>query len=450
VAYDVRVLDQAKRKAVIDAEQAASKSRQRFVYRERSENLRVVRLPLDVLIYRMANTRTEVEQLEYIQKGGLADDFFSNGEENQTAQKAQHEILLRMSKDEKGSIYRELEARREQIEPLLITAYGVVVNGNRRLAAMRELFLSDASAYKTFSHVDAMVLPEAADALELEIIETELQLIPETKLAYGWVEQRMKLRHFRDDRGYSLEKIADLMRYSKPEDVNRRIGELELAEEYLDSYQKKRKAYKLVEKSEQVFHELSDRLERKTGEDAELSRQIGFMLIKESDNLGTRVYDLREAFGKHSQTVVQRLAEELGISVSPAPATEPPGDASPADDPLEGLTAPTPTYLKEMRDILADPARAADLAPKIVEIHQDIREEEKDTGVRGAALAKAEKAHRFLQEIDLSKSDASKLDAIEAQLDSILAVAAQLKEKVAKLARSTRAAKGGERRKSTK
>ena len=260
----------------------------------------------------------------------------------------------------------------------------------------------------------------------------------------------MKLRHFRDDRGYSLEKIADLMRYSKPEDVNRRIGELELAEEYLDSYQKKRKAYKLVEKSEQVFHELSDRLERKTGEDAELSRQIGFMLIKESDNLGTRVYDLREAFGKHSQTVVQRLAEELGISVSPAPATEPPGDASPADDPLEGLTAPTPTYLKEMRDILADPARAADLAPKIVEIHQDIREEEKDTGVRGAALAKAEKAHRFLQEIDLSKSDASKLDAIEAQLDSILAVASQLKEKVAKLARSTRGAKGGERRKSTR
>ena len=65
-------------------------------------------------------------------------------------------------------------------------------------------------------------------------------------------------------------------------------------------------------------------------------------------------------------------------------------------------------------------------------------------------LTKAEKAHRFLQEIDLSKSDVSKLDAIEAQLDSILAVAAQLKEKVAKLARSTRAAKGGERRKSTK
>ncbi len=446
MAYDVHVLDQAERKAVIDAQKAATTSRHPFMYRDRSQHLPVVRLPLGLLIYRMANTRTEVEQLECIQKGGLSDDFFSNGEENQTAQKAQHEILLRMSKDEKGSIYKELELRREQIEPLLVTAYGVVVNGNRRLAAMRDLQASDAKSYKAFSHVDAMVLDEAADALELEIIETELQLIPETKLAYGWVESRMKLRHFRDDRGYSLEKIADLMRYSKPEEVNQRIGELELAEEYLARYLRKPKTYRLVEKSEQVFHELGDRLAKKTGDDTELSRHIGFMLIKESDKLGTRVYDLREAFGKHSQAVVQRLAQELEIGVGPAPA-ESPGDQSPADDPLDGLTAPAAPYLKEMLGILADPAKAPELAPRIVEIHREIKEAEKDAGVKGAALAKAVKAHRFLQEIDLSASDVDRLDAIEAQLDSILTVASQLKEKLAKLARSKRGAKSGERRK---
>jgi hypothetical protein len=450
VGYDVHVLDQVARKAAIDAQKAASTSLERFVYRDRSENLKVVRVPLDFLIYRMANTRTEVEQLEYIQKGSLADDFFSAGEENQTAQKAQHGILLRMSKDEKGSIYKELEARREQIEPLLITSFGVVVNGNRRLAAMRDLFVSDQHAFKSFSHVDAKVLPEEADAIELELIETELQLIPETKLAYGWVESRMQVRHFRDDRGYSIEKIADLMRYSKPEDVNRRIGELELAEEYLDRYLRKPRAYKLVEKSEQVFHELDDRLERKTGDDAELSRHIGFMLIKESDKLGTRVYDLRDAFGKNSLTVVQRLARELGIDVSLEEVVGPSGGGSATDDPLEGITGPSPEYLEKMRDILTDPTRAADLAPRIVEIHREIKDEEKDSGVRGAALVRAEKAHRFLQEIDLSKSDVTKLGAIDAQLDSILTLATQLKEKIAKLARSTRGAKGGERRKGKK
>src|SRR6266571_975686 len=424
-------MDQVQRKAVIDGQKAAPGRRHRFAYRNRTEDLPVVRVPLELPIYRMGNTRTEVEQLEYVQANRLPENFFSAGEENQSVQQAQHEILLRMSKDETGPIYLELEVRREQTEPLLITAYGVVVNGNRRLAAMRDLYASDSKAYKAFGHVDAMVLPETADAIDLEIIETELQMVPETKLEYGWVEQRLKLRHFRDDRQFTPEQIRELMRFRKADEANRRIQELELAEEYLGMYVRKPRAYKLVEKSEQIFHELADRLEKKTGEDAELARHIGFLLIKESDNLGTRVYELREAFGKYSPAVVQRLAEDLGIEpvvVSEA-GTPQPGAAS--DDPLSGLPTGSVTYPEEMRSILADPSRASDLAAKVVEIHRDLKAAEKNAGVRGAALASVERAHRLLQEVDLTASDSDKLDAIVAQLESILGVAEQLRNKAA-------------------
>ena len=84
-----------------------------------------------------------------------------------------------------------------------------------------------------------------------------------------------------------------------------------------------------------------------------------------------------------------------------------------------------------MRSILADPSRASDLAAKVAEIHRDLKAAEKNAGVRGAALASVERAHRLLQEVDLTASDSDKLDAIVAQLESILGVAEQLRNKAA-------------------
>jgi hypothetical protein len=47
----------------------------------------------------------------------------------------------------------ELEREARQVEPLLVTAEGLVVNGNRRLAAMRALQLRDPVRYAGFAEV---------------------------------------------------------------------------------------------------------------------------------------------------------------------------------------------------------------------------------------------------------------------------------------------------------
>ncbi len=428
---NIQVTDQASRKAMIDSQVQSTARSQKFPYKDRVADLPVVRIPLGLPIYRMANTRTEVEQLSYIADHDLAADYFSVGEENRSVQMAQHNLLLGMSKRDTGPIYQELELRREQTEPLLITTYGVVVNGNRRLAAMRDLYASDAQLFHAFSHVDAMVLPVDADALDLEIIETELQMVPETKLEYGWIEQRLKLRHFRDDRQLPLEQIRALMRFRKPEEVNRYIQELELAEEYLAGYRQTPRAYKAVEKSEQVFHELAERLRKKGGDDRDIARQIGFVLISESERLGTRVYDLREAFGKYSSVVARRLTDEFRLSGAAAQAAAPMQAAD--DDPLGQLGTPANATSQALQSLLADPTNGAAVAQAVLSIHQDIKEEQRVASIRGAALANVERAHRSLAEVDLSVSDNDSFEAIAAQLDAILQLATQLRARVSEL-----------------
>ena len=140
----------------------------------------------------MANYRTRTTQFKYIHDHKIADDFFSAGQENESAQQAQHDILTFFAKQGRSTsvspIITELETE-EQREPLLITDSGVVVNGNRRLAAMRELFSERPVEFKHFSHVDCSVLPAGVPPEEIREIEVRLQMRPETKLPYGWIDE---------------------------------------------------------------------------------------------------------------------------------------------------------------------------------------------------------------------------------------------------------------------
>ena len=91
----------------------------------------------------------------------------------------------------------ELETE-EQREPLLITMNGVVVNGNRRLAAMRELFTERPGEFKHFSHVDCAVLPASITPHEMRETEVRLQMRPETKLPYGWIDGSIAIQEMID------------------------------------------------------------------------------------------------------------------------------------------------------------------------------------------------------------------------------------------------------------
>ena len=107
-------------------------------------------------------------------------------------------------------ISEALEGSRIQTDPLLILPNGVVLNGNRRLAAMRELFEERPGEFPTFSQVEVLVLPEGIDGREERRIETRLQMARETRLPYDWISQALVVRDMQES-GMSDTEIADTL-----------------------------------------------------------------------------------------------------------------------------------------------------------------------------------------------------------------------------------------------
>lgn len=142
MVYKVKVTPKHEREAQIALGSQNSSERSAFYeYQNATQQLPVIRVPIDLPIYRMANGRTRTAQLQYVRSHQLAADFFSAGQENQEAQQAQHDILERFSKQGTASVTPIFTILGEgrQTKPILTTAAGIVVNGNRRLAAMRDI-----------------------------------------------------------------------------------------------------------------------------------------------------------------------------------------------------------------------------------------------------------------------------------------------------------------------
>lgn len=420
MSFKITVRDRVDRKALIDSERSVSAQKETVIFRDRPVPCPVVRIPIDLPIYRMRNGRTFLKQTEHVLHHRLPADFFYSGEENQSVQDAQHKLVLEISKDARGPIYQELEQKGLQTERLLITVHGVMVNGNRRLAAMRELFGKYSGDYPEFSHVDCVVLPDNALEADIETIESELQEIPETKLQYDWISRRLKLRYRREIMKIPPEKLRKMYRFSRDQDMNREMTQLELAEEYLDKYLGKPFEYEEVEDKFELFKRLQLELEGKSGTEAEKRRIVAFPIIKESRALGTRGYEFRQAFGKNAGEVLGRVAKEKGIKLIIAPPESTASNGEPEQgDPLSGIGTKPDCDLELIRTQLLDPSRSAEFANAIVQAQQSITNEQEDKDRRYTALKLVENANTALHEVDLSGADRTTFANILAQLESI-------------------------------
>lgn len=258
-------------------------SRTEYVpYRDSYASFPVVELPLSTPLYRAANGRLAVVLSEHVKHHQLPSDYFEQGEASPEIQSLLHEFLRKMSQDEHAPIWNELQRTALQTEPILITADGIVVNGNRRLAAMRELFQQDSERFHRYAKVIATVLPQDATPADLEMVEAALQMAPETKLAYGWIDRRMKLRRHRDVIKLPVQRICEGYRITDPEQIDREIEELALAEEYLAEFLGSPFEYHLLADDEEAFVQLAKQLSAVGERLRQAWRLIGFCLIKES------------------------------------------------------------------------------------------------------------------------------------------------------------------------
>jgi hypothetical protein len=276
----------------------------------------VIELDHTCLVYRADNGRILSELASAARLRETTFDELKAVAEGPEVQLLLHNLLVEKSRDQRGPIYAELARFGRQTEPLLISSDGVVLNGNRRLAAMRDLLAKESTSFGQFACVRAAVLPGELSDNEIEFVEAALQMAPDLKLDYGWINRRLKLRQHVDDMG--VERVVAAYRLSDSEAIDRELGELALAEEYLEWIGHPQE-YPLIDNQEDAFVALL-RTKLQMAEKWHLYdiwQRIGFAMIKVRADLDR---DIMHYFPLADPTpwqikiwVPRSLAEDHGI-----------------------------------------------------------------------------------------------------------------------------------------
>ncbi|MCP5120426.1 MAG: hypothetical protein GY953_57265, partial [bacterium] len=136
-----------------------------------------------------------------------------------------------------------------------------------------------------FAQVDEVALPEEATISDLEMTEAALQMAPETKLAYGWIDRRLKLRRHREMSGLSDRDICRSYRLDGPGQIDEELEELQDAERYLAEFAHNPSGYLLVAGQEAFFTGMRQNLAGRDEDERETWKLAGFALIHQAERL---------------------------------------------------------------------------------------------------------------------------------------------------------------------
>lgn len=417
MAYTITVETASVREArIADLAANSEESEPFYEYQNRHCDLPIIRVPLALPIYRMSNYRTRTAQQSYVRREGKPQDYFSAGEENEAAQQRQHEFLLKFAREgRQGSITPIIDVLKKegQRQPILISGRGVVVNGNRRLAAMRSLFDENSSQYCQFSHVKCQLLPTTATIDEIVEVEVRLQMKQRTELEYEWINECIAIRELRDSGRPNRELMA--MMNKKKVEIDDAIYALTEADLYLES-RNCSGDYEAIEDAKQLFYDIAENIKAKTGEEQEVSRRIAWLLADCRGRLGRRVYDFNPMFGKKSEEVATKLAERFAVELD---------DSSPSDDgendDFDVDLGSGGTTFRPLLSLLDDATRREEFANELVEVCQGIIEIERDKRDGQMPLQQIQAANTKLAEVDMTRAAPSSLNVIGKQLDAVQA-----------------------------
>jgi len=443
VNYRISVTDELERKALIQARAIdAANTRIEFNFRNGKEPLKLIHVPIGLLLYRLENYRTRDKQLSLIAKQKYQKGFFDPGRrEDVSVQSAQHEILLEEAMQGRGDsikpIYGELMRVRKQTEDLIISSDGVILNGNRRVAAMRELYALDPTTYATFSEILCAVLPRNALADEIRSLEIALQMQPDTKLPYEWTALGRAARDLLNDKK-SEDEIAVQMNRDK-KDISRAIAKLEAADLYLMEWLGTPEDYSMLDETEQAFNQIATR-NNAAGRDPnikEATRSFDFFLVEQRESLMDRAYKFINTIEDNSEAFLSQVADALNVPLGKKNigATSGQHAIQFEDDLQEEIDyAPLLDRLQQARETTADKESTSLIIQGVC-----IAVGEQDRNKDRAALRFAQEALKKLNAIDLTTAGAQTHSDIDSQLNGILVKANALLDELAAFGYSGRA-----------
>lgn len=428
MTYEIEITPRSERETLISKRLESATEEGETIYDFRGDKYtpKVVSLPIDLPVYRMENCRTFSAQQSEIATNGYEKDFFAKGQEKSSVQQVQHGILAALAKRGTSSVTPIVDVLTKdgQRLPILVSSSGVVVNGNRRLAAMRELYRKgDGSVDERFSHIKCGVLPPDTTPDEIDDIEADLQARPQTKLEYDWIGDARLIRR-QVSKGRKTKEVADRLRRSKT-DIENVLQALDEADLYLSEWAQKPGQYDLVSADgEQIFRDIPKQIAKKDPELQDASRAIAWTLYQNKEELPGRVYSFNAAFGKLAPQVLQSLAEELDLdeSLDNGDGGDDDFDFVIEDD--DGLN------YRPIIEALRKEETQEETVRTLIDVCEAAIERDKGLKSEKAALKTLSQAHSKIAGVDVSMAGEATLPAMKKQIASIRDALTKIEERI--------------------
>jgi len=275
------------------------------------KELHLVDIEVGWVRFSTLNHRTRAEQQRTIHKTGNV-NLFTSDPMGQTAQKAQYEILCGQAAFDE--LKKDLKERGQQ-EHAVVTAEGVLINGNRRAAALRSLLHDDNNL--NCRYVRCLVLPADSSSSEILLLETELQVAKDFKQEYSWVNQALLIEELYGSYGRDFSKVATLM-HRKEKEIREDYEKIQQVNQLVALSQEKWLPVDF-EPNESAFNELAKHIRNKNAEEREAVRSVYFL----GTLAGVNYRDLRHLRREDAEKLVadelrgdEQLSEILELSTS--------------------------------------------------------------------------------------------------------------------------------------
>ena len=200
-------------------------------YRGETRTEKVYKIPLDYLIYNKYNGRIGTDVLSFEKQNGTIDP------EKENDKIIIEKFLYESKKDRNDKTMGSLLENGQQRYGI-VTADGIIVDGNRRAMLLNKLFHKREELRQNYSQVEhcryflAIILPDNASERDIQQLETIYQMGEDDKLDYNPIEKYLKCKALKR-LGFLEEDIASFMS-EKPNQIKERLAVLKLMEDYLE------------------------------------------------------------------------------------------------------------------------------------------------------------------------------------------------------------------------
>lgn len=370
---------------------------------------KIISIDSEYLMFRVENSRTEIQQLAYLRKSSLQKDFFSDPE-SPRVQEAQEEILIDMVKNKGKDLLEDLRLRKQD-DSCIITYDGYIVNGNRRTAALK--FLGD-------RYIDCVILPEDATPKDIYALEQQLQIAQDFREDYHWINELRNIRRGLEDKRFDFSE-KDMATNLRLELKDLRVKQRML--DLIDAFLLWKKIpgeydYPKLDDAEEILRQLEKAIKKyaKDNNKREALQNAVFNLIEERPSKG-RLYGYVMDLIRDFDQVYQKMQQVVSPVSKPVQGVETAQEENLIDEILvDNSTTDT---------IFHDPTKASEVAATLVETIADVKAENKERRDTEAVYESVSAALRELQGLTID-NDTAKVKGTINKLEQIIAAANRL------------------------